>query len=310
MKKEIDENAKIGSKDAAAVLAVLRNPVEAYAKNTKIKRAEFDAAVKFLAWLENQATSGGSGTTMTAPSVKPDVRDERSPSEPEVMDVEETAAKEARREARRALVERPVRVSRIKPVATSAWGSEKEPSASVAESDIRESPAQTVGSATDTDGAIDMRLVQAFLIAYKSEHDELMEANEKLRAKNRRLASALSQSESRVKEARREICSLNEKLSGLSEHYAALQSEAISIREANESLSSELSAAEEMLSVIDRRDAREADESSKRLASELKVEYRDYLDAADLPMDADLGENMREQLKNVFDILASNGINL
>ena len=36
----------------------------------------------------------------------------------------------------------------------------------------------------------------------------------------------------------------------------------------------------------------------------------DFRDALDLDMTVDLGENMRDQLSNVFDILISNGIDL
>jgi len=52
------------------------------------------------------------------------------------------------------------------------------------------------------------------------------------------------------------------------------------------------------------------DEAMKRLAAKLKVEFRDFVCAENLPMDADLGENMRLQLKSVFDILKKNGITL
>ena len=54
--------------------------------------------------------------------------------------------------------------------------------------------------------------------------------------------------------------------------------------------------------------AKQSDEAFNRLASRLRIEYRDFMDAVDIPMNRDLGENMREQLKNVFDILIKAGI--
>lgn len=64
----------------------------------------------------------------------------------------------------------------------------------------------------------------------------------------------------------------------------------------------------QMVDALSRDRARQSDELVKRLASSLKVEYRDFSDAVTLPMSSDLGENMREQLKNVFSILIKAGI--
>ena len=47
-----------------------------------------------------------------------------------------------------------------------------------------------------------------------------------------------------------------------------------------------------------------------KLAEKLETDYRDYLDCVKLQMTADLGENMRIQLNNIFKILKDNGINL
>lgn len=65
-----------------------------------------------------------------------------------------------------------------------------------------------------------------------------------------------------------------------------------------------------MMEALSRDRAKQSDEAIHRLASKLKVEYRDFMDAIDIPMDSDLGENMREQLKNVFNILIKAGITM
>ena len=53
-----------------------------------------------------------------------------------------------------------------------------------------------------------------------------------------------------------------------------------------------------------------SNEQFNRLSSKLKIEYRDFKDAENLAMSIDLGENMREQLKNIFRILDKSGITL
>ncbi len=66
----------------------------------------------------------------------------------------------------------------------------------------------------------------------------------------------------------------------------------------------------QMMDALSRDRAKQSDEHLHRLASKLKLEYRDFIDAKELPMDRDLGENMREQLKNIFSILINAGIKL
>lgn len=72
----------------------------------------------------------------------------------------------------------------------------------------------------------------------------------------------------------------------------------------------ELSEKSQMTEALSKDRAKQSDEAINRLAAKLRVEYRDFMDAADLPMDNDLGENMREQLKNVFDILIKSGVSI
>ena len=66
----------------------------------------------------------------------------------------------------------------------------------------------------------------------------------------------------------------------------------------------------QMIEALSRDRSKQLDEQTKRLASKLKVEYRDFKDAEGQMMDSDLGENMREQLKNIFAILIKAGISL
>lgn len=63
-----------------------------------------------------------------------------------------------------------------------------------------------------------------------------------------------------------------------------------------------------MAEVLSRDRNKQADESIQRLASKIRVEYRDFVDALDVPMSCDLGENLRFQLQSVFDILEKGGM--
>ena len=72
----------------------------------------------------------------------------------------------------------------------------------------------------------------------------------------------------------------------------------------------EISERNSMMDALIRDRNKQQDEQINRIASSLKVDYKDFKDAEKLEMDIDLGENMREQLKNVFAILIKTGIAL
>lgn len=61
---------------------------------------------------------------------------------------------------------------------------------------------------------------------------------------------------------------------------------------------------------IARNREKQSEEQLNKLASKLRVDYRDFCDAKDIEMTIDLGENMREQLAAVFTILEKGGIKL
>lgn len=63
-----------------------------------------------------------------------------------------------------------------------------------------------------------------------------------------------------------------------------------------------------VMSIYNAERERSQQEFLNAIASKLKVEYIDFLDAIDMEMNIALGDNMREQLKAVFRILEKNGI--
>lgn len=110
---------------------------------------------------------------------------------------------------------------------------------------------------------------------------------------------------------------LNRQLAEKNELILKRVAEKEELEKENNELSLTLSVKEEeiqqrrqMVEALSRDRAKQSDELVNRIASKLKVEYMDFKDAESMPMDSDLGENMRFQLKNVFLILKKAGIPL
>lgn len=51
-------------------------------------------------------------------------------------------------------------------------------------------------------------------------------------------------------------------------------------------------------------------ETLNAIASKLKQEYKDFVEAEDMEMTIDLGENLRDQIKSIFKILIKSGIDI
>ena len=65
-----------------------------------------------------------------------------------------------------------------------------------------------------------------------------------------------------------------------------------------------------MTDVLSRDRSNQENETLQRLASKIRIEYRDFMDALDVPMSCDLGENLRLQLQSIFDILEKGGMKI
>lgn len=99
------------------------------------------------------------------------------------------------------------------------------------------------------------------------------------------------------------ISSMNFQIRELEKHVEEMKSE-IAEKE------TEIAQRTQMIEALSRDRTKQANEQANRLASTLKVEYKDFKDAEGLEMNVDLGENMREQLRNIFAILMKAGITL
>ena len=108
-----------------------------------------------------------------------------------------------------------------------------------------------------------------------------------------------------------EVASVREgRIVSLSKELLSAKSTIDKLKQQVDQLEIELQERMKMMEAISRDRAKQSDEAIQRLASKLRVEYRDFMDAIDIPMNSDLGENMREQLKNVFNILIKAGITM
>lgn len=70
----------------------------------------------------------------------------------------------------------------------------------------------------------------------------------------------------------------------------------------------EIEAQSKLNEMVGRDFERQLEEFTNRLSSKLKVDYKDLMDIISIDMTVELGENMRLQLLNVFEILQKNGI--
>lgn len=113
-----------------------------------------------------------------------------------------------------------------------------------------------------------------------------------------------------VKSSQTEATELKRKLEGSEQQVNNLSFENTKADERVQELQSNLDEANKMIDALSKSGSRESDEAMRRLTSKLRVDYQDYLDAVELPMTVELGENMRFQLESVFKTLKSFGLQL
>lgn len=122
---------------------------------------------------------------------------------------------------------------------------------------------------------------------------------------------------SQLNKYRQKESAFQEKISNQTKQIAESNLRIVSLEKVVSDLNSELEEKREeivqrtqMIDALSRDRAKQFDEQIQRLASTLRVEYRDFKEAEASLMSIELGENMREQLKNVFSILKKVGIKL
>lgn len=87
-----------------------------------------------------------------------------------------------------------------------------------------------------------------------------------------------------------------------------LKAEIEKLRRENAELKQRLADAHAMSDLLEREQQHKADVVKHQIASMLQLDYVDFQSVIDEPMNIDLGENMRVQLKNVFTLLQRKGV--
>ena len=131
------------------------------------------------------------------------------------------------------------------------------------------------------------------------------------------LRQALESKNEKLQRTNQQIANQQETIAELKKKLAAAESDIFTLRQdvvqrdaVIAEKNAEIAERIKMADVLSRDRSKQADEALQRLAARIRVEYRDFMDALDVPMSCDLGENLRLQLQNIFDILEKGGMKI
>lgn len=137
------------------------------------------------------------------------------------------------------------------------------------------------------------------------------------KAKIDALGQALESEQEKLQRANQQIADQQATISDLRKKLAAAEGDVFVLRQGVAQRDAviaekdaEIAERVKMADVLSRDRSKQADETLQRLASKIRVEYRDFVDALDVPMSCDLGENLRLQLQSIFDILEKGGMKI
>lgn len=147
----------------------------------------------------------------------------------------------------------------------------------------------------------------------KSVESESMQQRSKIAA----LTLTLEDEQNKLRKSNQRIENLQGNLVELRNKLVAAESEIIALRKDLEQKDmriaekdAEIADRVRMVDVISKDRNKQADEALQRLAAKIRIEYRDFIDALDVPMNSDLGENLKIQLQSVFEILEKGGMKI
>lgn len=143
--------------------------------------------------------------------------------------------------------------------------------------------------------------VLAFIRGRERKLDDAKSRYNSVMAENARLREARSGLEE-------SLASTRQALEKVQQSNAVLRNKVEELENSASALKDQLSESKQMLTILKSDAAKREGEASKRLSRQLATDYEDFMDAQDLEMTIDLGENMRLQLESVFSILKSSGI--
>ena len=118
---------------------------------------------------------------------------------------------------------------------------------------------------------------------------------------------ALESKNEKLQRTNQQIANQQETIAELKKKLAAAESDIFTLRQdvaqrdaVIAEKNAEITERIKMADVLSRDRSKQADEALQRLAARIRVEYRDFVDALDVPMSCDLGENLRLQLQSIF----------
>ena len=138
------------------------------------------------------------------------------------------------------------------------------------------------------------------------------------------LTQALEGEQNKLQGANQQISDLQDTITELRKKLSATEGDILALRQAvaqRDAAIAERDAAiaerdaeiaerVKMAEVLSRDRNKQADELLQKMASKIRIEYRDFVDALDVPMSCDLGENLRLQIQSIFDILEKGGMKI
>lgn len=131
------------------------------------------------------------------------------------------------------------------------------------------------------------------------------------------LTQALEGEQNKLQGANQQILDLQDTITELRKKLSATEGDIFALRQAVAQRDAaiaerdaEIAERVKMAEVLSRDRNKQADELLQKLASKIRIEYRDFVDALDVPMSCDLGENLRLQIQSIFDILEKGGMKI
>lgn len=157
----------------------------------------------------------------------------------------------------------------------------------------------------EEDTPADMIAYLAALLGKASKATAVVKAEStQQRVKIDALTQALETEQNKLHGTNQQIADLQDTITELRKKLSAAEGDIIVLKQTVEQRNAiiaekdaEIAERVKMAEVLCRDRSKQADELLQRLASKIRVEYRDFVDALDVPMSCDLGENLRLQLR-------------
>lgn len=151
----------------------------------------------------------------------------------------------------------------------------------------------------------------------KKAAEEIRQENDQQKRKTEAITLTFEDEKKKLSRAKQQIAELQEAVISLRQKLSAAENDAAALRQIVATKDAiiiekdtEIAERIKITEVLSRDRTKQSDETLHRMASKIRIEYRDFQDAVDVPMSCDLGENLRLQLQSIFDILEKGGMNI